>query len=74
MKAPPGAFIPNTERTARGVSLHPDLRLGSLFPLSPKSLKSSYENFYDTPDRTRTCNIQLRRLVLYPVELRGLPP
>ncbi len=33
--------------------------------------ESPYENFYDTPDRTRTCNIQLRRLVLYPVELRG---
>jgi hypothetical protein len=27
---------------------------------------------YGVPDRDRTCNPQLRRLVLYPVELRAL--
>ncbi len=27
---------------------------------------------YGVPDRNRTCNPQLRRLVLYPVELRAL--
>jgi hypothetical protein len=31
-----------------------------------KTLKAS-----GTPDRNRTCNPQLRRLVLYPVELRA---
>ena len=31
----------------------------------PKRLKLS------TPDRARTCNLQLRRLTLYPIELRG---
>ena len=25
----------------------------------------------NTPDRDRTCNLQLRRLTLYPIELRG---
>ena len=27
--------------------------------------------YYGVPDRNRTCNPQLRRLVLYPVELRA---
>ena len=26
-----------------------------------------------TPDRTRTCNIQFRKLTLYPIELRAHP-
>ena len=26
-----------------------------------------------TPDRTRTCNIQFRKLTLYPIELRAQP-
>ena len=29
------------------------------------------EKSYGVPDRNRTCNPQLRRLVLYPVELRA---
>ena len=38
--------------------------------LLPPRLAQVIEKIGD-PDRTRTCNHQLRRLVLYPVELRG---
>ena len=33
--------------------------------------KSVLPLFHCTPDRTRTCNIRLRRATLYPVELPG---
>jgi hypothetical protein len=41
------------------------LHEGTATPLSPPDLLSS------TPDRTRTCDLQFRKLPLYPPELRG---
>src|SRR6516225_3474371 len=37
-----------------------------------KSFSTNIHNFPSAPDTARTCNLQFRRLSLYPVELRVL--